>query len=305
MKVRFFACVFFCWLLSINAQAQNPEGAGRSLPARDPSRLALASVNALVMDTKTKEVLFSKNPDAVVPIASVSKLMTVMVALDARQSLDEVLPIKIDQTRELKGVFSRVRVGSQLTRREIILLTLMSSENRAAATLAHHYTHGYAKFIQAMNQKAKDLGLTGTRFVEPTGLSYANVSTARDLAKLMQTAATYPLIRQSSTTAKKDTRFKKPNYALAFFNTNPLVRNGKWDIKLSKTGFNNKAGHCLVMLTDIGEREMAVVLLDSFGKRSHVGDAARVKQWLETGRGGTVPAAAKSYEQRKNKRRAT
>ncbi len=303
MKLQSFVLVF-CWLLSLAVQAQNV-GAGASANGRDPSRLALASVNALVMDTEHKQILFAKNPDAVVPIASVSKLMTVMVALDAKQPLDEVLPIKIDQTRELKGVFSRVRVGSQLTRKEIILLTLMSSENRAAATLAHHYKGGYAKFIQAMNQKAKDLGLTGTRFVEPTGLSYSNVSTARDLVKMVQAAATYPLIRQSSTTPKKDTRFSKPNYSLAFYNTNPLVRNNKWDIKLSKTGFNNKAGHCLVMLTDIGERQVAVVLLDSYGKRSHVGDAARIKQWLETGRGGTVPAEAKAYEKRKNRLSAT
>ena len=301
MKLRYWV-LFFGWLVALSAQAQN---AAPAKGTRDPGRLNLASVNALVLDTKQKEVLFAKNADAVVPIASVSKLMTVMVALDANQPLDEVLPVKIDQTRELKGVFSRVRVGSQLTRKELILLTLMSSENRAAASLAHHYKHGYAKFIEAMNKKATDLGLQGTHFVEPTGLSYSNVSSARDLAKLVQTAATYPLIRQSSTTAKKDTRFKKPAYSLAFYNTNPLVRNNKWDIKLSKTGFNNKAGHCLVMLTDIGDREVAMVFLDSFGKRSHVGDAARVKQWLETGKGGTVPTEARSYEKRKNRLSAT
>ncbi|NPU90964.1 MAG: D-alanyl-D-alanine endopeptidase [Gammaproteobacteria bacterium] len=304
MKFQYFV-LFFGWLLSLAVQAQNVDPAQRAGNGRDPARLNLASVNALVMDMDHKQVLFAKNADAVVPIASVSKLMTVMVALDANQPLDEVLPIKIDQTRELKGVFSRVRVGSQLTRKELILLTLMSSENRAAATLAHHYKFGYAKFIDAMNKKAKDLGLKGTQFVEPTGLSYSNVSTARDLAKLVQTAAKYPLIRQSSTTAKKDTRFKKPNYSLAFYNTNPLVRNNKWDIRLSKTGFNNKAGHCLVMLTEIDDRQVAVVLLDSFGKRSHVGDAARVKQWLETGKGGTVPTEAKNYERRKNRLSAT
>lgn len=291
--------VIFCsFLLALGAL---PLHANENIWKRDPGKLDLASVNAMVVDTQTNQILYARNPDAVVPIASVSKLMTAMVILDAKQPLSEVINVEISQTRELKNVYSRVRLNSYQSRQEMLLLTLMSSENRAASTLAHHYPGGYAKFMAAMNAKAKSLGLKNTRFVEPTGLSYSNVSTARDLVKMVQAAAKYPLISQLSTTRNKSTRFIKPNYALNFVNTNPLVRQNKWDIHLSKTGFNNKAGHCLVMLTEVQNRTVAMVLLDSFGKSTHAGDAMRVKNWLETGRGGAVPAAAKSYALRKTR----
>lgn len=291
--------LFYCLLLTFSSLDIRAEET--SAWKRDPGKLDLASVNALVIDTKTNQILYSRNPDAVVPIASVSKLMTAMVILDANQPMDEIIKVNISQTKELKNVYSRVRLNSELPRKEMLLLTLMSSENRAASTLAHHYPGGYAKFMTAMNAKARALGLNHTHFVEPTGLSYSNVSTPRDLAKMIQAAARYPMIKQLSTTPNKDAHFHKPNYALSFYNTNPLVRQNKWDIHLSKTGFNNKAGHCLVMLTDIQDRTVAIVLLDSFGKRTHAGDAVRVKSWLETGRGGAVPAAAKSYVMRKTR----
>ncbi len=275
-------------------------GEGRHNRAtRDSTRLELASVNAMVTDIFTDEVLYSHNADAVVAIASISKLMTAMVVLDANQSLDEKISVQIDKTRELKNVFSRLRIGSVVSRRDMLLMTLMSSENRAAASLAHHYAGGYDAFITAMNTKARALGMDHTHFVEPTGLSEQNVSSARDLTLMVQAAARYALIRELSTTQKKDMHFSKPRYTLAFYNTNPLLQNDSWNIQLTKTGFNNEAGRCLVMFTHINNRPLVVVLLDSFGKRSPVGDASRIRQWLETGNGTRVPPAAKAYRQRK------
>lgn len=288
-------CILLCLLasLSFNTFAQPAEP--------DPARLELASVNAMVMDLESNDVLFTRNPDAVVPIASVSKLMTAMVTLDDKQPMDDWIAVDISKDIYLKNVFSHVRLGSQLQRKDMLLLALMASENRAAATLAHHYSKGYDAFIQAMNAKAKALGMTNTRFVEPTGISEKNVSTARDLAKMLQAAAKYPLITQLTTTPKKDMRFRKPGHVRAYYNTNPLVRAGSWDIEVSKTGFIDEAGRCLVMKADIDDKPVAIVLLDSFGKRSHFGDANRIKRWLETGKSGSVPPAAKAYVMRKEK----
>lgn len=268
----------------------------------NPAGLELASVNALVMDLNTHEILYNRNPDVVVPIASVSKLMTAMVMLDDTSSpMDEWISVDISSNPYMKGVYSRLRLKSELQRENMLLLTLMSSENRAATSLAHHYSKGYPAFIQAMNAKARALGMTHTRFVEPTGISEQNVSTARDLAKMVQAASRYAKIRQLSTTAKKDMRFRKPGYVYAFYNTNPLVRTSSWDIELSKTGFIDEAGRCLVMKAEVKNRPVAIVLLDSFGKRSHVGDASRVKRWLETGKSGSVHPSAKAYVARKQK----
>lgn len=286
-----------------NSSASSSSGATRGEhtkpTSRDSARLELASANAMVIDTLTNEVLYSNNSDSVVPIASISKLMTAMVMLDTHQPLDEKISVQIDQTRELKNVFSRLRIGSVVSRRDMLLMTLMSSENRAAASLAHHYVGGYSAFIAAMNAKARALGMTNTHFVEPTGLSEKNVSSARDLTLMVQAAAKYALIKELSTTPKKDIRFSRPNYTLAFYNTNPLIQNHAWNIQLTKTGFINEAGRCLVMLTNINNRPLIMVLLDSYGKRSHVGDASRIRYWLETGNSTPVPTAAKAYQQRK------
>ncbi len=268
--------------------------------APDPSKLELASVNALIMDVKTGEILYSKNTNKVTPIASVTKLMGAMVVLDSKPKMDEILDVQIHETKELKGVYSRVRVGSKLTRKEMLRLSLMSSENRIAASLAYHYPGGTPAFIKAMNQKARALGMKNTRFVEPTGLSAQNVSSAADLAKMVLASSKYQTIRELSTSEQKNSHFQKPSHTLHFVNTNPLVRAGKWDVKVSKTGFINAAGHCLVMMANVQGRDLAMVFLDSFGKRSHVGDAGRVREWLETGRiRNKVPATAKAYERRK------
>ena len=263
----------------------------------------LAAGSALLVDLKTNQVLYSSNPDFVAPIASVTKLMTAMVTLDAKQSLDEKLPIVIKDTAEMQGVFSRVRVGSQLSRHDTLLITLMSSENRAAASLAHHYPGGHQAFIQAMNAKAQALGMHSSHFVEPTGLSEKNVSSAHDLVLLIKAAQQYPLIKQFSTTDEKTIAFTKPNYTLGFRNTNALVRKDNWNIQLSKTGFTNSAGHCLVMSTEMNNRPVAFVVLDAFGKYTHMADANRLKKWLETGAITPVPAAALSYKLAKQQER--
>ena len=269
----------------------------------DPAKLQLASVHALVMDVDTSEILFERNPDAVVPIASVTKMMTAMVVLDDVNNalLDEWIAVDVSQTIELSNVFSHVRIGSQLRRRDMLLLALMASENRAAATLAHHYSGGYDAFIKAMNNKAQALGMSNSHFVEPTGLSPENVSTPRDLARLIQASARYPLIAQLSTTPKKDVVFRAPRHARAFYNTNPLVRVDHWSIDTSKTGYINQAGRCLVLQAKIQKRHVAIVLLDSYGKRSHIGDASRVRRWLETGNSGSVHPSALEYAQRRQK----
>lgn len=280
-------------LISLGARAQSP------IDDRDPAKLHLASINAVVMDTRSNKILYSSNANEVVPIASVSKLMTAMVVLDAKQSMNEKIAVDIRHTRELKNVFSRLRIGSTISRRDMMLMALMASENRAAASLAHHYPGGYDKFIEAMNAKAKSLGMNHTHFVEPTGLSQHNVSTAHDLAIMVQAAARYHTITELTTTTKKDFRFQHPRYVLAYYNTNPLVRNRHWDIRLTKTGYTDEAGRCLVMMTKIKDRPVAMVLLDSFGKRTRLGDAMRVKRWLETGESTRIPSSAKAYRREK------
>lgn len=259
----------------------------------------LAAGSALLIDLNTGKELYSSNPDLRLPIASVTKLMTAMVTLDAKLPLDEVLPVNIRDTKEMQGVFSRVRVGSELSRRDMLHLALMSSENRAAASLAHHYPGGQAAFIKAMNAKAKALGMTHSRFVEPTGLSEENVSTARDLALMVKAARQYPLIHEFTTDSETTMAFRKPNYTLGFRNTNALVRKADWNIYLSKTGFTNAAGRCLVMATTMANRPVAFVVLGAFGKYTHMADANRLKRWLETGKVSPVPAAALSYKQQK------
>ncbi len=267
---------------------------------RDPSNLHLASGSAMVIDLQTDKVLYSSNPDVIVPIASVTKLMTAMVVLDAKQSMDEVIPVNISQTPEMKGVFSRVKLGSEMNRRDMLLITLMSSENRAAASLAHSYPGGYPAFILAMNAKAKALGMKHTAYVEPTGLSVYNVSTARDLTKLVMAARKYPMLSELSTTETKTVTFRKPAYSLVFNNTDHLVRKENWDIKLTKTGFTNQAGHCLVLLTTMANRPVSVVILDAFGEYTHFADASRLRKWMETGQSGPAPEVALQYKKEKN-----
>lgn len=294
-------------LLLLTGTAALPSTAAAQPPAqaqalRDPAKLHLASGSALLIDLETNKELYASHADRVRPIASVTKLMTAMVVLDAKLPMDEMLSMTIANNPEMKGVYSRVRLGSELNRRETLLITLMSSENRAANSLANHYPGGYGAFIKAMNAKARSLGMSHTRYVEPTGLSTLNVSTAHDLAKLLIAARKYPLLSDLSTTREKTVAFRKPNYTLGFRNTDHLVNKSNWDIKLTKTGFTNEAGHCLVLLTRMNNRPVAMVILDAFGKYTHFADASRLRQWLETGSAKPAPAVAMQYKQERQGR---
>lgn len=259
----------------------------------------IASGSAMIVDLDTNKVIYASHPDLVRPIASITKVMTAMVVLDASLPLNETLKVDINHTPEMKGIYSRVRLNSEISRKEMLLLALMSSENRAAASLAHHYPGGYDAFIRAMNAKAKSLGMTHTHFVEPTGLSTQNVSTARDLTRLLIASKQYPLIGQLSTTKEEMATFANPAYVLPFRNTNHLVYRDNWNIQLTKTGFTNAAGHCLVMRTLINNRPVALVVMDAFGKYTHFADASRLRTWIETGKATPVPASALSYKRQK------
>lgn len=246
----------------------------------DAKHLALQSSAVLVLDQATGEVLFEKNPNAVLPIASITKLMTAMVVLDAKPNLTETLAIGEEDVDVLKGTRSRLKVGTHLAREEMLRLALMSSENRAAAALSRYYPGGREAFVAAMNQKAQALGLVDTRFLDPTGLTAANVSSPRDLAKMVDAAHQYPLIREFSTTSEGE--FSIAGRPQQFRNTNTLVKNPTWEIGLSKTGYINEAGKCLVMQAWLNNKPTIIVLLDSWGKMTRIGDANRIKRWIES-----------------------
>jgi D-alanyl-D-alanine endopeptidase (penicillin-binding protein 7) len=250
------------------------------------AKLRLASANALVLDAENDQALYTKNSDAVTPIASITKLMTAMVVLDAGLALDEMITIDVDDIDLVKGSHSRLRMGTTLPRREMLRLALMSSENRAAHALGRSYPGGEPAFVVAMNAKATLLDMTNSHYADPTGLSSENVSTAHDLAKMVKAAAQYPLIHEFTTTGEH--YVDMDGRALGFRNTNALVRNGTWDIEVSKTGFIREAGKCLVMMAKVASRPVVIVLLDSLGTYTRIGDANRVKYWLETGE--TMPA---------------
>ena len=247
--------------------------------ASNDDPLALRSGSALVVDEGTDRVLLSKNADIARPIASLTKLMTAAVILDAHQPMDQVIEITDADIDTLKWSSSRLRPGTRLTREELLKLALMSSENRAAHALARNYPGGLAAFIPAMNAKARALGMNATRYVEPTGLSPQNESTAHDLALLVKAAYHYPLIRDFSTHPESEVDVGQRT--LQFRNTDHLVFNRGWDILLQKTGYINEAGHCLVLQTKFEGRRVIVVLLDAWGKYSHFGDAQRIRNWLE------------------------
>ncbi|MDO9358552.1 MAG: D-alanyl-D-alanine endopeptidase [Polaromonas sp.] len=246
--------------------------------AQDP--LDLKSSVALVIDQDTHEVLFSKNDHAVLPIASLTKLMTGVIISGAQLPMDESITITQDDVDTEKGSRSRLRVGASLTRGELLHLALMSSENRAAHALGRTYPGGMPSFVNLMNAKAKMLGMRDTRYVEPTGLSSQNQSSAQDLATLVNAAHADPVLRELSTSAGHQVAVGRQT--LQYNNTNRLVRNPDWDIGLQKTGYISEAGQCLVMQTKIAGRKLIMVFLDSAGKLSRLGDAERVRKWVES-----------------------
>lgn len=247
----------------------------------DDGLLHLASSKALVINQVTGEVVYAKNTNEVTPIASVTKLMTAMVVLDAQLALDEYISISDEDVDMLKGTSSRLSVGTTATRADLMQLALMASENRAAAALGRNYPGGSQRFVRAMNLKAQELGMKHTYFVDSSGLNSANVSTAEDLVKMVKAAYQYPEIRQITTQASYQLYTPDRINPLNFVNTNGLVRNSDWAIGLSKTGFISEAGRCLVMQAEIAGKPMIIVLLDSVGKNTRIGDAQRVRKWVE------------------------
>ncbi|MFU8817738.1 MAG: D-alanyl-D-alanine endopeptidase [Pseudomonadales bacterium] len=267
-------------------------------PPRSIADLQLASVSALVMDVESGETLYRKHAEVPLPIASVTKLMTAMVVLDSGQPLNEWLTI-VGWDRDFgKNTYSRLRIGSQATRGELVRIALMSSENLATNVLAHHHPGGVDAFVAAMNAKARSLQMTDTRFIDPAGLSPDNQSTAQDLGRMTAAAFRYDLIRDYSTSYQHVVQFRNPRYTLPYGNTNPLVASERWDLQLTKTGYLTEAGRCLVMIARIDAKPVVMVLLNSLGTRTPLGDAGRVRRWLTTGEGGNVAGAALEYERR-------
>jgi D-alanyl-D-alanine endopeptidase (penicillin-binding protein 7) len=252
---------------------------------------------ALVIDQDTREVLFSKNDHAVLPIASLTKLMTGVIVSGAKLPMDELITISQDDVDTEKGSSSRLKVGTTLTRGELLHLALMSSENRAAHALGRTYPGGMGTFVSLMNAKAKMLGMTDTSYVEPTGLSSRNQSSAQDLATLVNAAHGDPMLRELSTSTGYQVAVG--SRTLQYNNTNRLVKNPEWDIGLQKTGYISEAGQCLVMQTKIAGRKLIMVFLDSAGKLSRLGDAERVRRWVESN-----PGERRAQAQRQRLRQA-
>ena len=261
--------------------AFKPERAKPAAMSSADSAPRLHSSIALIYDQQTQSPLYTKNSDALTPIASITKLMTAMVVLDAQQPLNEEISIDAADIDTLKGTRSRLRIGMKFTRNELLKLALMASENRAANALARTFPGGYDAAISAMNVKAYRLGMRSTQFLDPAGLNSNNVSTAQDLVKMVVAARGYSLIHEYTTAASHSVDGWRGR-EMRFVNTNPLVKNASWDIGVSKTGYISEAGRCLVMEATINQRQVIIVLLDSWGKNSRIGDANRIKKWMES-----------------------
>ena len=305
MKPLIIALLLSCSHASVQAQdsrisvqwGNQPEAvAAPELEQNHAQPPELSAHSVLVLDQQTGQPLLAKNPELQTPIASITKLMTAMLVLDADQPPQERITITQDDRDTLKGTGSRLAIGSAYTREQLLHLALIASDNRAAHALARTYPGGMQRFVSHMNRMAQTLGMPDTQFVEPTGLSSENRSTARDLAKLADHAyQNYPEIRHISTSGhyslgkqrvvlkKKNKKSKVLYRQVAFNNTNRFTRADDWQIGLSKTGFINEAGHCLVMQAQVASRDVIIVLLDAQGTNSRAGDATRIKRWLESG----------------------
>ena len=244
------------------------------------SGLHLQSDAVMVLDARTGKMLYSKNEDKTVPIASISKLMTAMVVLDAHQDMDEPLTVSAADVDTLRHSASRLPVGTTLSRRHLLLLALMASENRAAAALARNYPGGTVAAVAAMNNKARELGMMHSHFIDPTGLHAENQSTPADLARMVEAAHNYAEIRTDTTTHAWD--LDTGRRLISFHNTNPLLKSQSWDIGLTKTGFINESGKCLVMQASIDAEPIVIVLMHSWGRYTRFGDANRVRDWLRS-----------------------
>jgi serine-type D-Ala-D-Ala endopeptidase (penicillin-binding protein 7) len=275
-------CMLPCTSL---AGTQHADDSDQQVSAEDilslnPKAPRLRSSAALVMDEREGVVLYARNINEQHPIASLTKLMTAMVSLDRRLPMDEIIAVAPEDRDHLRGSASRLRIGVKLTRHDLLLAALAASDNRAAAALARTYPGGRRAMLLIMNEKARILGMHHTHFADPAGLNNDSVSTPGDLATMVNAAIKYPLIREFTTTGKFSVTDRRHNKSITFVNTNRLVRSSAWDINLSKTGYTDDAGNCLVMETVIGERPVIIVLLNSWGKLSKYGDSQRIRTWL-------------------------
>ena len=293
MKISTLSSIALAWAL-VAAPAQ---GEARL----DPAALELASAQAAVADLASGELLFTKHADRQVPIASVTKLMSAVIVLDSGAPLNEWLTIVPRAERAPANAYSRIRISSELRRADLLRITLMASENHAAYVLSRHHPGGREAFVAAMNDKAAELGMHDSRFVDASGLSAENRSTAADLLLLVAAAMDYELIRDYTRTTGFTAQFRNPRYTLQYGNTNLLVHRERWDVALSKTGYLQVAGRCLAMVANIDGRPIAMVLLDSLGTRTPLGDAGRIGRWLRTGQGGSVAVAARDYERQRQR----
>ncbi|MFL6708415.1 MAG: D-alanyl-D-alanine endopeptidase [Massilia sp.] len=262
-------------LIALPAQAAKRSRAGVASAAHPA---ALHSNSVLILDAGGKQVLYEKNAEAVVPIASLTKLMTALVVLEARQNMEEALAVTDLDVDQVKHAASRLRVGTVLSRADLLHIALMSSENRAASALGRNYPGGTAAFVAAMNRRAAALGMLHTRYVEPTGLSSENVSSAQDLAKLLIEAQRRPLIRRFTT--DHEYAIAQGRRSTTYHNSNHLVASPAWDIVLQKTGYISEAGRCMILLARIDGRPVAMIFLDSQGTLTRFADADRVRNWL-------------------------
>ena len=278
MKLLLLSIGLIVGLLPVVQSGAQAADAATVVSAR---KLNLKSHSALVVEQGGQRVLYAKNVETVVPIASITKLMTALVVVESGLPLDERIAISAEDKDGIKGTRSRLRPGAELARGDLLRLALMSSENRAAAALARAYPGGSRAFVAAMNQKAVELGMWRTRFVDGTGLSSRNVSTAQDLARLVDAAYQQPLIREYTTGSKHTVEFANGG-RLQYANSNRLVSNADWEIGLSKTGYISEAGRCLVLQAKIAATPVIIVLLYSWGKLSRIGDANRIKKWIES-----------------------
>jgi D-alanyl-D-alanine endopeptidase (penicillin-binding protein 7) len=262
--------------------ARTNTDASQQWQSLNPKKLKLRSASALIMDQHGNEV-YSKQADEPMPIASITKLMTAMVVLDAKLPLDEKITITKADRDLIQLTGSRLKYGATLSRKQMIQLALMASENRAATALGRSWPGGKPAFVKAMNRKARALGMTTAVFKDPAGLEPGNMASARDLAKMVQAAYQYPLIRQATTTKKLTVYPYKKRGPLQYGNTNRLLKNGNWAIQLSKTGYLNEAGRCLAMQAKIDDEPLTIVLLNSYGKLTPFGDSNRLRKWILSG----------------------
>ena len=285
MMKQLLVLVLFAYVAAQAAWADTPDkpaGTDQVLVKHRAHKVRPLNVKshiALIYDEQAQRPLYSKHGDTVAPIASITKLMTAMVMLDAQLPMDQQVSVTDDDLNRIRRAKSRLRVGMTLTRSEMLKLALMASENRAALALARSYPGGPQAMVAAMNAKAQVLGMQNTRFFDPTGLDSDNVSTAQDLVKMVAAARRYPLIHQYTTSSSHSVEGLQGR-TMRFSNTNPLVRNASWDIGVSKTGYISEAGLCLVMEATIRQRPVIIVLLDSWGKHTRVGDANRIRNWM-------------------------